>query len=181
MEIPRGMQLKEGNKQDYVLKINRNIYGQKQAGRLWNQYLSKKLTTDVGFTKSKIDEGVFYRGRVMSFICRRFHPRSLTQKEIHDALKDIHQAGLNITMEGDVKAFLGINIQKKKDGKMVMPQPHLIKQIWEGLGMDLRTKPKKLPACSSKILKKHKESDEFDKSFHYRSLVGKLNSFEKGM
>jgi len=56
----------------------------------------------------------------------------------------------------------------------------LIKQIWEGLGMNLRTKPKKLPACSSKILKRHGDSEAFDESFHYRSIVGKLNYLEKG-
>ena len=46
--------------------------------------------------------------------------------------------------------------------------------------MNLRTKPKKLPACSSKILKRHQDSEAFDESFHYRSIVGKLNYLEKG-
>ena len=46
--------------------------------------------------------------------------------------------------------------------------------------MNLRTKPKKLPACSSRILKRHEDSEAFDESFHYRSIVGKLNYLEKG-
>lgn len=56
----------------------------------------------------------------------------------------------------------------------------LIKQIWEGLGMDHQTKAKKLPALSSKILLKHQDSEDFDQSFHYRSVIGKLNYLEKG-
>ena len=35
-------------------------------------------------------------------------------------------------------------------------------------------------ACSTKILLKHEESDEFDESLHYRSIIGKLNYLEKG-
>ena len=134
----------------------------------------------MGFTKSKVDEGIFYRGRVM---CILYTDDSIlaapTQKEIDEAIKDIQGADLNITIEGDVKDFLGINIQKKKDGKMIMSQPHLIKQIWEGPGMDYRTKAKKLPALSSKILLKNQDSEDFDQSFRYRSIIGKLNYLEK--
>ena len=46
--------------------------------------------------------------------------------------------------------------------------------------MDHRTKSKKLPALSSKILHRHQDSEDFDNSFHYRSIIGKLNYLEKG-
>jgi hypothetical protein len=40
MKIPAGVELEDGaNTKDYVLQIHRNIYGQKQAGRVWNRYL----------------------------------------------------------------------------------------------------------------------------------------------
>ncbi len=43
MKIPAEMELMDGlNPNDYVLKIHRNIYGQKQAGQVWNQNLVKK-------------------------------------------------------------------------------------------------------------------------------------------
>jgi hypothetical protein len=60
MEIPKGVCL-EGSKntRDYVLRIIKNLYGQKQAGRVWYQYLTKGLE-EMGFVKSKIDECVFY-------------------------------------------------------------------------------------------------------------------------
>ena len=62
MEIPRGLELKGKKKESHVLKLHRNIYGQKQAGRVWYKYLQEKLTS-IGFTKSAVDEGVFYRGK----------------------------------------------------------------------------------------------------------------------
>jgi hypothetical protein len=36
MELPQGIQTKHRNSKDHVLKLLRNIYGQKQAGRVWN-------------------------------------------------------------------------------------------------------------------------------------------------
>jgi hypothetical protein len=50
---------------NYVLNVLRNIYGQKQAGKVWNQYLTNKLIGTLGFTQSKTDECVFYRGKMM--------------------------------------------------------------------------------------------------------------------
>ncbi len=34
MELPQGIQTKHGNSKEYVLKLEKNIYGQKQAGRV---------------------------------------------------------------------------------------------------------------------------------------------------
>ena len=62
MQIPQGVTIPHHNPKDYVLKLKRNIYGQKQAARVWNQYLVSKLTSDaVGFTQSKYEECVFYK------------------------------------------------------------------------------------------------------------------------
>jgi hypothetical protein len=43
MELPTGIHTKHGNSKDHVLKLLANIYGQKQAGRVWNSYLVTKL------------------------------------------------------------------------------------------------------------------------------------------
>jgi hypothetical protein len=36
MELPQGIQTKHGNSKEHILKLEKNIYGQKQAGRVWN-------------------------------------------------------------------------------------------------------------------------------------------------
>jgi hypothetical protein len=41
MKIPQGIGIKDDG--DWVLKIHKNIYGQKQGPRVWNQYLIEKL------------------------------------------------------------------------------------------------------------------------------------------
>ena len=60
MEIPKGFEIEGGDKKDYVLKLHRNIYGQVQAGRVWNNHLTSKLTDELGFTQSKIDKCLFF-------------------------------------------------------------------------------------------------------------------------
>jgi hypothetical protein len=60
MKIPRGVNLSEGNKDDFVLKLIQNIYGGKAARRIWSRYLQEGLF-DLGFTQSKIDECYYYR------------------------------------------------------------------------------------------------------------------------
>ena len=43
MRILAGIDIDEGDKADFVLQMLRNIYGQRQAGRLWNKCLPEIL------------------------------------------------------------------------------------------------------------------------------------------
>jgi len=63
MEVPKGVIVTGGNRDrnKYALCLIKNLYGQKQAGRIWYQYLAKGLK-ELGFLQSCIDKCVFYRG-----------------------------------------------------------------------------------------------------------------------
>ena len=65
MKIPKGMEVPHGKNEDYVLKMHKNVYGQKNAGRVWNKYLVDKLVNKLKFKQSAIDECVFYRRNVL--------------------------------------------------------------------------------------------------------------------
>ena len=182
MKIPRGMEVKGGKSEDFAPKVHRNIYGKKDARRTWFQYLSKKLIKEVGFTQSKIDECIFYKGKTMYIL---YTNDSIlagpNEKEIHQIIKDIKCAKLYITIEGDLEDFLGVNIDCRKDGSKHLIQPHLIDQILKDLRLDSdRVKAKTMPAMSSTLLSRHTNSEDFDRSFNYRSVLGKLNYLEKG-
>jgi Reverse transcriptase (RNA-dependent DNA polymerase) len=183
MEIPKGFELEDGHDQGkYVLKLHRNVYGSKNAGRTWNQYLSQKLVEKVGFVQSKVDECVYYKGTVMYILYTDDSILAgLDRNDIEQVIKDIQTANLNITVEGDIQDFLGINISRREDGSIHLSQPQLIAAILKDLRLDgEQTKIKTTPSLSSKILQKHEDSQEFDGSFDYRSVVGKLNYLEKG-
>ena len=65
LKVPAGFQVKDGENNNYSLKLQRNVYSQKQDGRVWYKYIIKKLLLELRLTKSEIDEFVFYRGIFM--------------------------------------------------------------------------------------------------------------------
>ena len=104
----------------------------------------------------------------------------LDQKEIDQIIIDLRKAHSDITVEGNLQDLLGVNIDKRKDGSINLTQPHLIEQILKDLRLgDEHVKIKHTPVASSILLSRHSESDDFDESFHYRSVIGKLNYLEK--
>jgi hypothetical protein len=183
MRVPAGVKIEgSGDAKDDVLKIHRNIYGQKQAGRVWNKFLSNKLVNELGFKQSKVDECVYYRGKTLYVL---YTDNSLLAGPDKDEIQTIidelqEKAKLQLIVEGDLADFLGVSIKRKKDGTIHMTQPHLIDQILQDLRMmDKSVKSRSTPAASSKVLTRHSSSPEFDGSFNYRSVIGKLNYLEK--
>jgi hypothetical protein len=181
MLLPKGFSIQGvDNPKDYVLHIHRNIYGQKQAGRVWFQYLLKKLKS-VGFEQSKHDECVFFKDRMMYVL---YTDDSILagpdQKEIEQAVQQMKEVGLDITIEGDLTDFLGVNIDRHEDDGMIhLTQPHLIHQILKDLRYDTDDITiKTTPGASSRLLSRHCNSLPFDNSFHYRSVIGKINYLE---
>ena len=182
MKIPAGYHISNGNKQEYVLKLNKNLYGQKQAGRVWNKYLVEKLTHySVGLTQSKINECIFYKKDIIYIL---YTDDSIIMgpniEEITTTVKALRKLGLNLTEEGDIQDFLGVNITHRQDGKIEFNQSHLIEQIIQDMKMPDNTNPRDTPALASKILHRHPSSKPFDRSFNYRSIIGKLAYLEKG-
>jgi hypothetical protein len=57
MEVPKGVTVTGGlnDLSKYALHLINNLYGQKQAGRVWYQYLTKGLK-ELSFTQSSIGE-----------------------------------------------------------------------------------------------------------------------------
>eukprot|EP00957_Ditylum_brightwellii_P048619 3689390-Ditylum_brightwellii.AAC.1 len=59
MYLPHGVQMADGSRGTPVLKLLKNVYGQKQAGRVRYHHLKEGLEK-IGFTQSAIDKCVFY-------------------------------------------------------------------------------------------------------------------------
>jgi len=51
--------------QDHTPK---NLYGARNTGLIFHEYLKQRLLFKLGFVQSKIDEGGFYRGKMMFLI-----------------------------------------------------------------------------------------------------------------
>ena len=178
LKIPSGYNIINGNKNEYALKVHNNLYGQKQAGRVWHEYLIRKLT-QAQFTQSRHDPCVLYRQNVIYIL---YTDDSIimapTTSEINNAVRDIRATGLELTDEGEISDFLGVRVTSKDD-KIILTQEHLINQILTDLNFQPNTKTKETPSSTS-ILKRQQHSPPHDNSFNYRSIIGKLGYLEKG-
>ena len=54
LRLPQGYKRKGMTRKSHVLKLKRNMYGQKQAGRVWNQYMDQGMKS-IGSTPSKYE------------------------------------------------------------------------------------------------------------------------------
>jgi hypothetical protein len=174
MEIPQGIEIAKGDSKGMVLKLLKNIYGQKQAGRVWNSYLVQKLDS-IGFQPSQIDDCVFFRDDVIFLVYVDdgiFVGNDDTK--LQEIIKEIQQLGLNIEDQGHPADYVGVSIKKLKDGAYEFTQRALIDSIIQDVGLtDSKTKP--VPAKVSLQLHAFKDQPIFDLDFNYRSVVGKLN------
>jgi hypothetical protein len=110
MELPMGIETKYGKGETHVLKLLKNLYGQKQAGRVWNQHLVKGLKS-IGFEQSKVDECVFFHRDVIFIVYTDDGIFAGPDKQEVD--KAIHEMKRHFDMEdqGDITDYLGVNVQ----------------------------------------------------------------------
>jgi hypothetical protein len=177
MEVPPGFDLK-GQKKKYCLKLKKNIYGTKQAGRVWNKHLNKGLIK-LGYKPSLIDPCVYYKGETVFMLYVDDGIFAGPNKdEIEGLIKGL-KTEFNITDEGDLKEYLGVLVEKQADGRTKLSQPHLIKQILDDLWFNEKTKSKPTPAPGGQVLEREADAESMNDEFHYRSVIGKANFLEK--
>lgn len=90
----------------------------------------KKLLS-IGFQRSEVDECVFYKSNAYILYTDDSIFTEPDEKELAVTIAEIKAVGLDLT--GNVSDFLGVKIERKPDGSVVLTQPHLIDQILEAL------------------------------------------------
>ena len=182
MEIPKGVQVAGHpiSSETYVLQLIKNLYGQKQAGRVWYLWMTERLL-HMGFTQSMIDPCVFYhKGTVMLVYVDDTILLGPTREGIETVMQLLHSQ-FSIEDEGEISDYLGVKVTKNQDGTITLSQPHLIQSILSDLHLldNKQATSRTLPALTTKILHSNAGGEPFDNSFHYRSVIGKLNFLEK--
>jgi hypothetical protein len=174
MELPTGIHTKHGNSKDHVLKLLANIYGQKQAGRVWNSYLITKLR-EINFKQSLIDNCIFYWDNVI-FIVYVDNGIFLgpSDQQLHDIINELRNLKLPIEDQGHPADYVGVSIKKLKNGVIELTQRALIDSIISDVALG-DSKVKAVPAKVSEILHAHLDKPPFSLNFGYRSVIGKLN------
>jgi hypothetical protein len=177
-----GRTITKQDRKDYVLKLEKNLYGQKQAGRVWYLHLRKNLL-ELGFKPSQHDECIFYYGKTTFIVYTDDTILMGPNKEEIDALVKRLGDKFKIEDQGELSDYLGIKIERKPDGTLEWTQPTLTQSILKDLKLDgeeikgRQNKPnvKAVPANTSVPLTNHKGSPDHDqKDFEYRHVIGKL-------
>jgi hypothetical protein len=140
MKLPAGFTapgktITEQNRKDYVLKLEKNLYGQKQAGRVWYLHLRKNLLK-LGFKPSNHDECVFYYGKTIFIVYTDDTILLGPDKDELDTLVKKLGKTFNIEDQGELSDYLGIKIERKPDGTLEWTQPTLTQSILKDLKLD---------------------------------------------
>jgi Reverse transcriptase (RNA-dependent DNA polymerase)/GAG-pre-integrase domain len=179
MALPKGF-LVEGSREHHVLKLVRNIYGQKQAGRVWNEFLINGLK-ELGFAQSSYDMCLLWRGSCLLVIYT--DDTIVTGPDLQSfktAISDIAGKFTITTTEG-LADFLGVNIKVELQGKKItFSQPQLIRSIIRDLGLDHDgCKAQPSPCVANSLMHEFVDSPPHTEPWSYRSVIGKLNYLEK--
>jgi hypothetical protein len=174
MEIPQGIVVKGASSKQHVLKLLANIYGQKQAGRVWNAFLVDKLR-EIGFIQSLVDDCVFYRDDLI-FIVYVDDGIFLGPNDdaISNAITELLNLDLDIEDQGHPADYVGVAIKRLRDGSLELSQRALIDTIIADANID-DTKVKRVPAKVKEHLHAHLDKPPYALHLNYRSAIGKLN------
>lgn len=120
MEIPAGFfPDSDGRKGMFVFTINKNLCGLKNAALNWFEILSKGLE-DCGFSSSEVDPYVFIRDNCIVIVyIDGFIVISRDVKVIQRFIASMKNGkeGFQLTDDGDIKKFLGNEMNYGKEGK----------------------------------------------------------------
>ena len=124
LRTPQGIELNKNNG-DSVLKLERNLYDLKDAGRTWFEHLTGKLD-EMGFLATESDPCVFTKGTdVIVLYVDDCIIISRTEAEANQLYKTIERQGFTMTDEGSMEQYLGIKIDKYKDGTFRISSLHV--------------------------------------------------------
>ena len=158
-------------KQKFKMKLIHNLYGLKDAGATWFNHLKQGLL-DQNFKQSDVNPCLFYKKDLILITyvddCILISPHAhLLDKWVIDMKKDY-----TLEDEGDINAYLGINITRPTSKTFKMNQPALIKCIIDSLNLKDQCQH---DTPADHILHKDKDGKSHRTDFHYWSLIGQLN------
>lgn len=149
-----------------VCKLNRAIYGLKQAGRQWNIKLDAALQK-YGLMKSKMDPCLYYSGNLNLLVAIYVDDFLIFYKceKLLDELKKFLCGTFKMKDIGPAKHCIGVRI-RQGDGIIELDQANYIREILERFGMS-ECKPVGTPSDTNQKLSARMVNEE-------NSLTGKI-------
>ena len=120
---------------DCILQLHKSLYGQVEAPKLWYMKLREGMESRGFTTCENQDPCLFISKTMISFsyvddLCYFYREQKVFDAHIQSFVDDGDKYNWEHTIEGEVEAFLGINIAKnEKDGSFKFTQRGLIDKI----------------------------------------------------
>ncbi|XP_061366072.1 uncharacterized mitochondrial protein AtMg00810-like [Gastrolobium bilobum] len=171
MILPPGV---SSNKSNHICKLNKSLYGLKQASRQWNAKLLSSLFT-LGYHQSAADSSLLIRSSSHSFTSLLIYVDDivLTGNDIQeiDRVKHHLDAAFRIKDLGHLRFFLGFEVAISSSGLIINQRKYALELIADA-GL-LASKPASTPMDPSvKLQKEH--GNPYSDIAAYRRLVGRL-------
>ncbi|PNX84365.1 retrovirus-related Pol polyprotein from transposon TNT 1-94, partial [Trifolium pratense] len=171
MKPPPGLSLAQP---DLVCKLQRSLYGLKQASRQWNAKLTETLLSS-GYIQSKADYSLFTKNTSTGFTAILVYVDDLVLggtdiNEIHQ-LKALLDNKFSIKDLGSLKYFLGFEVARSKTGISLCQRKYTL-DLLQDSGL-LGTKPSPTPMQPQLQLQKSSGNAISDPTT-YRRLIGRL-------
>ncbi|XP_019229309.1 PREDICTED: uncharacterized protein LOC109210365 [Nicotiana attenuata] len=158
-----------------VCKLNKSLYGLKQASRQWYDKLTEVLYSR-GYTHSMHDYSLFYRKQASYIVFVAVYVNDVllteTDSEEINQLKAFLHDKFKIIDLGQLHYFLGLEILYKSDGIIISQRKFVLDLLkeYECLHSPALTSP-----LDSTVKLKAKEGTPLSDPTFYRKLIGKLN------
>lgn len=159
---------------DKVYKLNKSLYGLKQAARVWNETLHNELVK-IGFVQNETDK-CLYVLRERDNICYLLvHVDDMLMAS--NKIEVINSLALKISQKfemtdmGNVKHYLGIDVERDQKGNFMLSQSKYISKIVETANLS-DAKPSKYPIDPGYY--KIEDENFLTDNSEYRKLIGML-------
>ena len=165
----------QAGKEDLVCKLNKSIYGLKQASRCWYNTIDQFLK-DSGYKQCKADSCLYMKRVGASFVYIAVYVDDLlfasNDIQMLSAEKKLLQNRFNTKDLGEAHYCLGIQIQRDRSKKqMLLHQTKYLSNLLKKFGME-NCKATATPQEQNTKLSQN-EGDSVDKA-KYQALIGSL-------
>jgi hypothetical protein len=166
-----------GRPGEFVLKLNRSVYGIRQAPRNFFQYLVKhmeeeglkQLDNDPCLFVGKTVTAIVYVDDILLF--------SKSDDDINKVITNLHSRGIDIRKEGTAEGFLGVAIERVSTGpiqQIKLTQAGLAKRVVEAHGLCSKYSTSISTPAEAAPLPKDANGDPPSGNFNYAAVVGML-------
>ncbi|WJX50151.1 hypothetical protein P8452_36497 [Trifolium repens] len=159
---------------NYVYKLKKSLYGLKQAPRAWYERLSNFLLEN-GFQKGQIDNTLFRKTSKKDILIIQIYVDDIifgsTNASLCKSFSKLMQDEFEMSMMGELKFFLGIQINQGKDGTYIH-QSKYTKELLKKFNLD-DCKIMSTPMHPTSSLSKEEIGSKVDQKL-YRGMIGSL-------